>query len=90
MKNITEKGLEAGLGLNSIGLQPERAAALFIELPIAVNVTGSYHDLGAFVSGVAGMPRIVTLHDFSISGGANTSQLNLSIQAKTYRYKGEG
>ena len=90
LEDITENGLDAGLELNSIGLQAERAAALFIELPIAVSVTGAYHDLGTFVSGVAGMPRIVTLHNFTITKGADTSRLQMSIQAKTYRYKGEG
>ena len=49
---------------------------------------GSYHDLGAFISGMAGLPRIVTLHDFVINqerkGG---SMLKLQITAKTYRYQ---
>lgn len=92
LEDITEKGLESGLTLNSVSLQPERSAALFIELPIGIQVTGAYHDFGSFVSGVAGMPRIVTLHNFSITpgAGADTSRLNMKIQAKTYRYKGEG
>ena len=61
-------------------------------MPIAITATGSYHDLGAFISGLAGLPRIVTLHDFSINArSSDTTALNLSIVAKTYRYKdGEG
>jgi len=89
LEDITEKGTDAGLAFSSIALQGERAAEFYVELPIDINVTGSYHDLGAFTSGVAGLPRIVTLHDFRISPGANTSQLNMKILAKTYRYKGE-
>ena len=59
-----------------------------MELPIAISASGSYHDLGAFISGMAGLPRIVTLHDFNIqASGDNSAALNLSITAKTYRYK---
>jgi len=48
---------------------------------------GSYHDIGAFISGMAGLPRIVTLHDFEIVTARDApSTLEISIQAKTYRY----
>jgi type IV pilus assembly protein PilO len=89
LEDITEKGVDAGLRFSSIALQGERAAEFYVELPIDINVTGSYHDLGAFASGVAGLPRIVTLHDFRINPGANSAELNMQILAKTYRYKGE-
>ena len=90
LEDITEKGVDAGLKFSSIALQDERAAEFYVELPINIEVSGAYHDLGGFASGVAGLPRIVTLHDFSISqGGANTAELNMRILAKTYRYKGE-
>lgn len=89
LEDITEKGVDAGLDFNSIALQGERAADFYIELPIDINVQGGYHDLGGFVSGVAGLPRIVTLHDFTIAPGANAGDLNMRILAKTYRYKGE-
>jgi type IV pilus assembly protein PilO len=81
-----------GLEINSIALQGEQAFEFYVELPIAITATGSYHDLGAFISGMAGLPRIVTLHDFSISApSGNGNSLNMSITAKTYRYKdGEG
>jgi len=92
LEDITIKGLMNGLEINSIALQPEQAREFYVELPIAITATGSYHDLGAFISGMAGLPRIVTLHDFSISAPAgNSNALNMSITAKTYRYKdGEG
>ncbi|MFM7273270.1 MAG: type 4a pilus biogenesis protein PilO, partial [Gammaproteobacteria bacterium] len=89
LEDITEKGVDAGLRFSSIALQGERAAEFYVELPIDINVTGSYHDLGAFASGVAGLSRIVTLHDFRINPGANSAELNMQILAKTYRYKGE-
>ncbi|MDO8860978.1 type 4a pilus biogenesis protein PilO [Haliea sp. E1-2-M8] len=92
LEDITNKGLMNGLEINSINLQAEQAREFYVELPIAITATGSYHDLGAFISGMAGLPRIVTLHDFSITArSANSNALNLSITAKTYRYKdGEG
>ena len=91
LEDITNKGLLNGLEIGSIDLQPEQSRAFYVELPIAIQAVGSYHDLGAFVSGMAGLPRIVTLHNFSISApGANTNQLGMSITAKTYRYKDEG
>ncbi|PLW84233.1 pilus assembly protein PilP [Kineobactrum sediminis] len=92
LEDITNRGLMNGLDINSINLQPEQAKEFYVELPIAITATGSYHDLGAFISGMAGLPRIVTLHDFSInSRSADSNALSLSITAKTYRYKdGEG
>ncbi len=88
LEDITNKGLMNGLDIKSINLQPEQAREFYVELPIAITATGSYHDLGAFISGMAGLPRIVTLHDFSITAGpAGSTALNLSIVAKTYRYK---
>jgi type IV pilus assembly protein PilO len=92
LEDITNKGLTNGLEINSINLQAEQAREFYVELPIAITATGSYHDLGAFISGMAGLPRIVTLHDFSITARTgNSNALNLSITAKTYRYKdGDG
>jgi type IV pilus assembly protein PilO len=88
LEDITELGLGSSLTTNSITLQPERAAEFYVELPINIVVTGGYHDFGAFVSGIAGLPRIVTLHDYTIEQ-AGGNMLRLSINAKTYRYKGD-
>lgn len=88
LEDITNKGLQNGLAINQIDLQNEVAREFYVELPISIVARGSYHDLGAFVSGMAGLPRIVTLHDFTISApSSNTNELSLSITAKTYRYK---
>jgi type IV pilus assembly protein PilO len=92
LEDITNKGLLNGLSISSIDLQPEISREFYVELPIAIVASGSYHDLGAFVSGMAGLPRIVTLHDFTIrASGDNAAALSMNITAKTYRYKdGEG
>jgi type IV pilus assembly protein PilO len=87
LDDITNKGVLNGLNIASIELQPEVSREFYVELPIAIAATGSYHDLGAFISGMAGLPRIVTLHDFTISGGEDASALLLNITARTYRYK---
>jgi type IV pilus assembly protein PilO len=89
LEDITEVAYGSGLSMKSISLQPERASEFYIELPIKIDVTGDYHDFGSFVSGVAALPRIVTLHDYSITH-TNGTLLNLVIEAKTYRYKAEG
>ncbi|MEL7046464.1 MAG: type 4a pilus biogenesis protein PilO [Pseudomonadota bacterium] len=93
LEDITGKGLQNGLQISSIDLQPEVSREFYVELPISIVASGSYHDLGAFISGMAGLPRIVTLHDFTIRAErtSNSTALDLSITAKTYRYKdGEG
>lgn len=97
LEDITNKGVESGLEIKSIKLQPEQSKEFYVELPISIEVTGSYHDFGTFVSGIAGLPRIVTLQDFKIqsaTAGATKDKdappgvLSMSISAKTYRYKG--
>lgn len=89
LEDIDTRGSESGLTINSIKLEAERAAEFYIELPISIDVEGGYHDLGSFVSGVAGMPRIVTLHDYSITKKKDSAELAMKISAKTYRYKSQ-
>lgn len=92
LEDITRTGLGSGLEFEEIKLLPEAVQQFYIELPIQVTVVGSYHDLANFVSGVASLPRIVTLHDFNLisAGGGSYSQLRMSILAKTYRYNDKG
>ncbi len=87
LEDITNKGLLNGLNISSIDLQREVAREFYVELPISIVASGSYHDLGAFISGMAGLPRIVTLHDFNIKAGQDSNNLQMKIIAKTYRYK---
>ena len=88
LEDVTETGLNSGLQIQSIALQNEIVHDYYIELPILIEATGGYHDFAGFVSGVAGLSRIVTLHDFIIGNNGETL-LSLSITAKTYRYKAE-
>lgn len=92
LEDITRTGLGSGLEFEEIKLQPEVVQQFYIELPIQISVVGGYHDLATFVSGVASLPRIVTLHDFEIKSVEKDSvaKLRMSILAKTYRYNDEG
>ena len=88
LEDISSKGELNGLTIESIDLLDEVREEFYVELPIAIQATGSYHDLGAFISGMAGLPRIVTLHDFDIEmSNADSSNLSMEITAKTYRYR---
>jgi type IV pilus assembly protein PilO len=97
IEDITLVGLKNGLSFSSIDLQPEELHEFYIEKPIKIVVTGGYHELGAFVSDVADLSRIVTLHDFTISPEGRASKpgdvpgglLRMIILAKTYRYSEE-
>jgi len=89
LEDIDERGADSGLLIESISLQEEKSQEFYIELPISIKVSGPYHDFGAFVSGVAGMPRIVTLHDYAIEMQSEGRLLDMTILAKTYRYKSQ-
>lgn len=89
LEDISARGTESGLTINAVAIEQDKVAEYYIEVPIKINVDGGYHDLGGFVSGVAGMPRIVTLHDFTITKKKDSSVLNMQIAAKTYRYKAQ-
>lgn len=87
--DISATALGAGLKLRSISPDGMVSTEFYNELPISIEVTGGYHEMGAFVSGVAALPRIVTLHDFSISSvDKDGSDLTMVILAKTYQYGG--
>ncbi len=86
LEDIDSKGRQSGLEILNINLQEERQEEFYVELPIEIVVRGSYHDLGSFVSGIAGLPRIVTLHDFEIIQNDQRT-LTMNIIARTYRYK---
>ena len=74
IEDISRAALANGLTTESIDLEPERATGFYMELPIRIAVRGRYHDIGAFLSDVAALPRIVTLHDFEIAPEAPSSQ----------------
>ncbi len=87
LEDITAIGQNAGLEIDTIALQPEKRAQYYVELPINIEVRGTYHQMGEFVSGVSAIKRIVTLHDYSIAPtSTNGNMLSMTINAKTYRY----
>jgi type IV pilus assembly protein PilO len=88
--DISQTGLAAGLTEKLFQPGPEKSNGFYAELPIKIRLVGSYHQFGAFVSGIAALPRIVTLHDIQISPvsekGNNYDDLTMDVTAKTYRY----
>jgi type IV pilus assembly protein PilO len=89
--DISQTGLSAGLEEKLFQPQGEVKKDFYAELPIRIRLTGSYHQFGQFVSGIAALPRIVTLHDISIKSDNKDAydQLSLELTAKTYRYLDE-
>jgi type IV pilus assembly protein PilO len=89
--DISQTGLGAGLEEQEFTPATEIHKDFYAELPIKLQYTGSYHELGNFVSGIAALPRIVTLHDITIRPQSNDSpdELTLDVTAKTYRYLDE-
>ena len=84
--DVSQTGLASGLEFDLFKVDAEIPLEFYAELPIRIRVTGNYHEFGSFVSGVAALPRIVTLHDFSISKEKEGDQLVMEATAKTYRY----
>ena len=89
--DISQTGLSAGLEEKLFQPQSEQKKDFYAELPIKITLTGSYHQFGEFVSGIAALPRIVTLHDIEIKSATKDAydQLTLDLTAKTYRYLDE-
>ena len=92
LTDISQQGAGAGLDQKLFQPEPQVNKDFYAELPIKMRLTGSFHAIGAFVSGIAALPRIVTLHNVEITpvgkdGGVD--QLQLSVTAKTYRYLDE-
>ena len=88
LDDITFIGTTSGLEFVKLEWQPEIGKEIYIELPIDIEVNGSYHSFGNFVSKIAGLPRIVTLHNFKIDIiQVSNDLLNLKLEAKTYRYQ---
>jgi type IV pilus assembly protein PilO len=84
--DISRTGLVNGLEFELFRPEGERPIDFYAELSIAMNVTGSYHQFGQFVSDIAALPRIVTLHNFVLRPSGNENKMTMQIQAKTYRY----
>ncbi|MEJ2042001.1 MAG: type 4a pilus biogenesis protein PilO [Reinekea sp.] len=96
LDELSTTGAQSGLEIDKITPEDDVVKEFYIETPITIDVRGSYHEMGNFVSSMAAIPRIVTLHDFQMrtTGAQNDSNdaeapLQMTIKAKTYRYKGE-
>ena len=90
--DVSQTGLAAGLEFELFKPLGEVRKEFYAELPISIKVHGKYHEFGEFISGIAALPRIVTMHNITISGGGKdkTEQLVMTATAKTYRYLSEG
>ena len=92
LTDISQQGAGAGLDQKLFQPAPQINKDFYAELPIKMRLTGSFHAIGAFVSGIAALPRIVTLHDVEIVPAGKepgTDELQLDVTAKTYRYLDE-
>jgi type IV pilus assembly protein PilO len=89
--DIAQTGTAAGLSQRLFQPGTEVKKDFYAELPIKIRFSGSYHEFGQFVSGIAALPRIVTLHDIEIKpdGKSGYDVLTLDVTAKTYRYLDE-
>lgn len=93
IEDINYTGIGSGMEFNGINVEPEIAREFFIELPLSIKGRGDYHAFGGFISGLAALPRIVTVHDFDIAPVTTSDKdagevpvLNMTLQARTYRY----
>jgi type IV pilus assembly protein PilO len=89
--DISQTGLAAGLQERLFQPQPEIPRDFYAEKPIKIRLSGGYHEIANFVSGIAALPRIVTLHNINIVPEArgNFDELSIEVTAKTYRYLDE-
>jgi type IV pilus assembly protein PilO len=90
--DVSQTGLGSGLEFTLFQPMGEVTKDFYVELPIKMNVVGLYHQFGEFISGLAALPRIITIHNAQISGQSRGNQggrlLQMSVTAKTYRYIG--
>jgi type IV pilus assembly protein PilO len=86
--DLSQTGVGVGLQQQLFQPQPEQSRDFYAERPIKIRLTGTYHQMGEFVSGIAALPRIVTLHNVELKEAPQGTfdQLQLDVTAKTYRY----
>ena len=94
VEDINVSGVNSGLKFKNILLENEVKQEFFIEQPISIQATGDYHSFGNFVSSIAALPRIVTMHDFTVTAAPPSDKksdiplVDYTLNAKTYRYIG--
>ena len=90
--DVSQTGLAAGLEVKKFKPSAEEKKGFYAELPISLEVSGSFHQLATFISGIAALPRIVTIHDMKLEPpkdkdeNPDSAKLQMSATAKTYRY----
>ena len=88
--DVSQTGLAAGLEVKKFKPSAEEKKGFYAELPIALEVSGSFHQLATFISGIAALPRIVTISDMRLAPfnkeDVDSGKLQMSAIAKTYRY----
>ncbi|MBF8222351.1 type IV pilus inner membrane component PilO [Halomonas sp. 328] len=85
--NISETAIDNQLLIDAIRLRSPVTQEYYVEQPFDIQVEGDYHRIASFLAGVAGLPRIVTQHDFTLAPVAGGNRLRLSLLAKTYSYR---
>ncbi len=88
--DVSQTGLAAGLEVKKFKPSAEEKKGFYAELPISLEISGSFHQLATFISGIAALPRIVTISDMKLEGfdkeDPGSGKLKMSATAKTYRY----
>ena len=88
--DVSQTGLASGLEVKKFKPSAEEKKGFYAELPISLEVSGSYHQLATFISGIAALPRIVTISDMKLepfdTEETSAAKLKMSATAKTYRY----
>lgn len=87
LEDMARAALVHELTVERIELGVELPSELYFELPIEIVLTGRYHRIGAFAGAVAGLSRVVTLHDFEVTRATAGTDLRMAVLAKTYRYR---
>ncbi len=84
LDDVTFLATDANLRISSLNWLPEQHKEFYVELPIEMKIQGGYHEFGQFSAGVANLPRIVSLHDFTMV--RSEEGVAMTVQAKTYRF----
>ena len=85
LEAITRAAVDSGMTIERLDLGEERTGDRRLELPVALELRGGYHQFGAFAAAVAALPRLVTLHDFAVDAEQGGGGLRFTVAAKTYR-----
>ena len=86
LSDVNHAGMGRGLQFDLFRPDSESIRDYYAELPITLRISGRFHDMGAFVSDVAHLSRIVTINDIALTSTPKGTSLVMDAQARTYRY----